>query len=183
MNVYDFDKTVYDGDSSVDFLIFVYKKHPTLWRFALVQLFAALKYKLKITDKTTMKTTIYTYFTGLKDIDAEVDAFWLKHEHKVKDWYKKQRKDDDVIISASPEFLLKPVCERLNVKLIASIVDKHSGKNLRKNCYGDQKPIRFEELYSLSDIDEFYSDSYSDDPMAQLAKKSFLVTGNKITNW
>jgi phosphatidylglycerophosphatase C len=183
MNVYDFDKTIYDGDSSVDFLIFVYKKHPTLLRFTFLQLWAALKYKLKITDKTTMKTTIYTYFTGLKDIDAEVDAFWLKHEYKVKDWYKKQRKDDDVIISASPEFLLKPVCDRLNVKLIASVVDKHSGKNLRKNCYGDQKPIRFEELYSLSDIDEFYSDSYSDDPMARLAKKSFLVIGNKITNW
>lgn len=183
MNVYDFDKTVYDGDSSVDFLIFVYKKYPALWMFAFIQLFAALKYKMKITDKTTMKTTIYTYFTGLKDIDAEVDAFWLKHEHKVKDWYKKQRKDDDVIISASPEFLLNPVCERLNVKMIASVVDKHTGKNLRKNCYGDQKPIRFEELYSLGDIDEFYSDSYSDDPMAQLAKKSFLVTGNKISNW
>ena len=62
-------------------------------------------------------------------------------------------------------------------------MDKHSGKNLRKNCYGDQKPIRFEELYSLSDVDEFYSDSYSDDPMAKVAKKSFLVTGDKITNW
>jgi phosphatidylglycerophosphatase C len=128
MNVYDFDKTIYDGDSSVDFLFYVYKKHPVLWRFAFIQLFAALKYKLKITDKTTMKTTIYTYFTGLKDIDAQVDAFWKEHEHKVKDWYMKQRKDDDVIISASPEFLLKPVCDRLNVQLIASIVDKHSGK-------------------------------------------------------
>lgn len=183
MNVYDFDKTIYDGDSSVDFLIYVYKKHPTLLRFIFSQLWAALMYKLKITDKTTMKTTIYTYFTGLKDIDAEVDAFWKEHEHKVKDWYKKQRKDDDVIISASPEFLLRPVCDRLNVKLIASDVDKNTGKNLRKNCYGDQKPIRFEELYSLSDIDEFYSDSYSDDPMAQLAKRSFFVTGDKITNW
>lgn len=183
MNVYDFDKTIYDGDSSVDFLLYVYKKHPTLWRFVFIQLLAAVKYKLKITDKTTMKTTIYTYFTGLKDIDAEIDAFWKVHEHKIKKWYLDQRKDDDVIISASPEFLLKPVCDRMNVRLIASDVDKHSGKNLRKNCFGDQKPIRFEELYSLEDIDEFYSDSYSDDPMAKLAKRSFLVTGNKITDW
>jgi phosphatidylglycerophosphatase C len=141
MNVYDFDKTIYDGDSSVDFLIFVYKKHPTLLRFTFLQLWAALKYKLKITDKTTMKTSIYTYFTGLKDIDAEVDAFWLKHEYKVKDWYKKQRKDDDVIISASPEFLLKPVCDRLNVKLIASVVDKHSGKTYVRIVMGIRNPF------------------------------------------
>ena len=26
------------------------------------------------------------------------------------------KKDDDIIISASPEFLLKPICERLGIK-------------------------------------------------------------------
>ena len=30
MNVYDFDGTIYDGDSTVDFLIYMYRKHPGL---------------------------------------------------------------------------------------------------------------------------------------------------------
>ena len=42
------------------------------------------------------------------------------------------KKDDDVIISASPEFLLKPICKKINIKyLIASNVDKNSRKIYR----------------------------------------------------
>lgn len=32
-------------------------------------------------------------------------------------------------------------------------------------------------------IDEFYSDSHSDDPLARLAKQAFLVKGEKLTPW
>ena len=33
------------------------------------------------------------------------------------------------------------------------------------------------------DIDEFYSDSVSDAPLAKLAKKAFLVEDNKLLPW
>lgn len=34
MNVYDFDGTIYDGDSSVDFFLYALKRMPSLIRYA-----------------------------------------------------------------------------------------------------------------------------------------------------
>jgi len=183
MNVYDFDKTIYDGDSSVHFYLFSIKKNPIILRRLFKQLISMIKYKLNIITKTQMKTIIYEYFQDIDDIDALVKMFWKKNNHKLKDWYLKQRKDDDVIISASPTFLLQPICDSLNVKLIASVVDKKTGENKKENCYGKEKPIRFKEHYAFDQMDTFYSDSYSDDPMAKLAKKAILVKKNQLLPW
>ena len=47
---------------------------------------------------------------------------------------------DDVIISASPEILLTEICRRLGIKyLIASKVEKITGKYYGENCYGKEK--------------------------------------------
>ena len=92
--------------------------------------------------------------------------------------------DDDVIISASPEFLLKPVCKRLKIKnLMASKVDMHSGKYSGVNCHGKEKVKRFYEAFPNGKIDNFYSDSYSDSPLAEIAEKAFMVDGDKVEGW
>ena len=183
MNVYDFDKTIYDGDSSKHFFLFNYKKQPSLMRYIPRQLWAFVQYVLRRIDKTQMKDIIYTYFQGIPDIDERVAEFWEKHDDNIQLWYLKQRADDDVIISASPTFLLQPMCDQLGVHLIASEVDKKTGENLRPNCYGEEKPVRFQEHYDVDAIDMFYSDSYSDDPMAKLAKEAVLVKKDKLKPW
>ena len=109
-----------------------------------------------------------------------VKKFWETHEKNLKKWYLEQKKADDLIISASPEFLLLPICDKLEIKVIASRVDKFTGKTEGENCWGEEKVRRFNEAGG-GKIDEFYSDSYSDTPLALLADKAFLVTGNKIT--
>ena len=87
-----------------------------------------------------------------------------------------QKENTDVIISASPEFLLKPLEKLLNIeKVIASKVDINTGKLLSKNCYGKEKVKRFQKIYPNKVISSFYSDSLSDIPMARLAKNSYLV--------
>ena len=89
-----------------------------------------------------------------------------------------------MIISASPTFLLEPICDKLNIKyLIASKVDKHTGRYTGLNCYGEEKIRRFNEIFSNSSIDNFYSDSLSDAPIASLAKHAFLVSNNSIKKW
>ena len=40
----------------------------------------------------------------------------------------------------------------------------------------------FRERYG-GEIDEFYSDSHSDDPLAKISKKAFLVKGDRILDW
>lgn len=183
MNVYDFDKTIYDGDSSIDFYKFNLKRNPKLSKYWGRQAKAALLYKRKKISKTEMKSVFYEFFADIEDMDATILEFWKIHEHKLKDWYLEQKQDDDVIISASPEFFLKPICDQLGVHLIASVVDPKTGQNLRLNCFGIEKVVRFEALFDLNAIDEFYSDSYSDDPLAQYAKRAFFVKGNELLPW
>lgn len=183
MNVYDFDKTIYDGDSSVHFYWFNVKRKPTILKRIFKQGVAMIKYKLNIISKTQMKTIIYEYFQDIEDIDKNVELFWEKNKNKLQQWYLSQKRKDDVIISASPTFLLQPICDSLQVRLIASEVDKKTGKNLKENCYGKEKPVRFKELFDVHQMDTFYSDSYSDDPMAKLAKKAILVKKDKLLPW
>ena len=42
---------------------------------------------------------------------------------------------------------------------------------------------RFREVFGQSSIDKFYSDSYSDTPMAEIANKAFMVKKDEITPW
>lgn len=183
MNVYDFDKTIYDGDSSVHFYLYNLKKDFGLMRYLPRQLWAMIRYKTKRISKTEMKSVIYTYFHSIEDIDQRVLSFWSDHKKKIQPWYLKQKQQDDVIISASPTFLLQPICDELGVTLIASIVDKKTGQNIRENCYGQEKPIRFSEHFDLNQIDTFYSDSYSDHPMAQHAKQAMMVKKDILSDW
>ena len=77
-----------------------------------------------------------------------------------------------------PNYLL------LKIKnLIASRVDKHTGKYTGLNCYHEEKVIRYKEIYNDTIVDEFYSDSLSDTPMAKLAKKAYFVSDGVVTDW
>lgn len=183
MNVYDFDKTIYDGDSSIHFYRYILKKYPKIIRFWPRQIKAALSYKLGKITKTEMKTVFYEYFSAIDDIHHEVHLFWQSHEKKIKEWYLEQKRADDLIISASPEFMLAPICDKLGVALIASDVDPYTGKNLQENCWGPEKVRRMKEHYNIEEMENFYSDSYSDDPLAQYAKKSYLVKGDRLLPW
>ena len=185
MNVYDFDETIYDGDSSIDFYLFSLKKNPIIVILLPYQAAAMVMYKLKIITKTKMKAKFYKYFKFIKNIDADLEIFWDKNQHKIKKWYRDDKKRDaDIIISASPEFLLEPICKRLSVKyLIGSVVDKKSGAYTGLNCYHSEKVIRFREVFKDASIDDFYSDSLSDSPLAEISKRSFLVDKDRLTDW
>lgn len=48
-------------------------------------------------------------------------VFWNVKQYRVKEWYRGQQRKDDLVISASPEFLLEEICRRLEIEnLIAS---------------------------------------------------------------
>lgn len=184
MNVYDFDKTIYDGDSTADFYIYSLKKHKKIILLFPSLALAFLKfYIFKRGTKTIFKEKMYK-FLKYCNTDNDVADFWMKHQHKIKQFYIKNQKSDDIIISASPEFLLQPICQKLSVNhLIASKVDSKSGKYNGINCHGEEKVKRFYENFTNGKINEFYSDSYSDTPLAKIADKAFIVKKNKISEW
>ena len=183
MNVYDFDGTIYNGDSTIDYYLYVLKKKPVVIRFIPKQLFGILLYILRIIDKTKMKEYFYCFMRGI-DHTKMVTGFWDLHEHKIYDWYLKAHKNDDIIISASPEFLLIPICNILGVKrLIASKVDPFTGKYNGKNCRGTEKVRRLYEELPKASINNFYSDSLSDQPLADIAKQAFIIDKGTVKKW
>lgn len=184
MNVYDFDKTISYHDSTAKFYFFCIKKNPLLLRYLPAQGFHFVRFALGFMKKTAFKERFYRVFRGINDIDAYVSEFWRGNMNDIKALYKDIHREDDVVISASPEFLLRPACDALGIKhLIASRVDKKTGKYTGENCYGEEKVVRFRTEFGDAEIDEFYSDSYSDTPLAKIAKKAFLVTDDELSDW
>ncbi len=184
MNVYDFDKTIYDGDSTADFYLFALKKHPRIMRLfpSLAGAFCRF-YIMKKGTKTEFKQTMYRFLTCC-DTEKDVADFWRTHHHKIKAFYVAQRRDDDVILSASPAFLLAPICKQLGIRhLMASQVDPVSGTYSGVNCHGEEKVRRFRAEFGDAPVEAFYSDSHSDDPMAKIAGKAFMVKGNTLSPW
>ncbi|MBE7025730.1 MAG: polysaccharide biosynthesis protein GtrA [Ruminococcaceae bacterium] len=184
MFAYDFDETIYDGDSTRDFYFYCLKKYPRILLDLPIQGWHFLFFALGLRPKTAFKEQFYRFFRRIPDMDKAVSAFWEQNFDKIKDWYLKQKRPDDVIISASPAFLLEIPCQRLGITPpIASRVDKHTGKYTGENCYGEEKPSRFTAQYPDSKIEAFFSDSLSDTPMAQMAEESFIVKGETRIPW
>ena len=183
MNVYDFDKTIYDGDSTVDFYRYCLSRHPGIVLCLPRQLFGMLRYKI-INNKTKMKEAFYYFLRKLDNVDTDLELFWDANQKKIKEWYLQQKKEDDVIISASPYFLLAEISKRLGVNsVIASEVDKHTGITTGLNCRDVEKVRRFNEIFQDAQIDNFFSDSLSDTAMAKRSKYSFIVKGETVIPW
>lgn len=184
MNAYDFDKTIYKNDSSTDFLLFCLLRHPKALSRVPSIIAGYVKYFIfKKGRKEDFKEKAFS-IVKYCDINKDVADFWHKNKGKIKEFYLKQKKEDDVIISASPRFLLEPICIDLGIKhLICTEVDHKTGKFLSLNCWGKEKVVRFKMKFKNTEVKEFYSDSYSDTPMAELAKVAFIVKDEKLLPW
>lgn len=183
MNVYDFDGTIYNGDSTVDFFLYVLKRNPSVLLYLPKQAWGFILYRTKRIDKTELKEHFFSFLSAI-NTEVLAEAFWNRNQDRIFDWYLKQQNEDDIIISASPKFLLRPICSRLGVRnLIASEVDPKSGAFTGENCHGQEKVRRLESEYNVTHIDRFYSDSRSDLPLAKIADKAFLVDKGMVSEW
>lgn len=187
MNVYDFDGTIYKDDSTRDFYNYIIKKKPQVLFYFPGFVISYIKYRLKFINKTKLKEVFFQYLNclGEGEVEKYVSDFWDTHRYKIYDWYKKQKESSDIIISASPRYILDPICKELGVhRLICSEVDKNTGDYEGLNCHGEEKVNRFYKEFPDGKIDKFYSDSKSDLPLAKIAKEAFLVKkGGKLKHW
>ena len=184
MNTYDFDQTIFQPDSSYCFVMFCLRRHPAAVLRALPgAALAGLRVMGKKDSVKALKERVFAFLSELEDVDGEVREFWQSHRGNLESWYLRQKEPGDVIISASPEFLLKPIAEELGVRLIATVMDKNSGKISGENCHDAEKVRRFYEIFPGETPDRFYSDSLSDSPMAAISKRAFLVSKGDIRPW
>lgn len=176
MNVYDFDGTVRRGDTSADFYLFELRRHPAIaldlprvgWSF--------LRYKLGRIALRDFKQVFFAFLRRVPDLEADLALFREKNRDCLDAWYLAQARPDDVIITASPEWLVAPLIPGATV--IGTRVDQKTGAFDGENCKGEEKVARLRLALgdgALTEIEKFYSDSRSDTPLALLAREACLV--------
>ena len=182
--VYDFDKTIYDGDATVHFFLHCARRYPRIaLDFLLGSCWHFLGMGLRLIEKTRAKERFYRFLSFVPDMEAELLVFWASHAHRIKRWYLEAHRADNLIISASPAFLLEPICQKLHVELIASLVDPRTGQALGPNCHGEEKVRRMRTACPDIQVEAFYSDARSDAPLAKLADAAYFVRGTRLKPW
>lgn len=179
--IYDFDKTIYSKETSMAFMFFFLKRHRSLIPKFILNLTIIL---FNIKDLKKVKNIFFSIFKGM-DIENDINLFWEKEIKNIYPYFfeeiKENRKDADllILISASPDFLLEPIYKKLGFDILIST--KYSNFTLiGKNCKKDEKLKRLNELGSF-DVLCFYSDSLSDLPLFNIAKKKISINkGNKV---
>lgn len=181
VNVYDFDHTIYKGDASLDFIMYCLLRYPKTWKYLPSQALVLIFFVFGLRTRKEVKQVAFGFLKDLENIDEIVVKFWKRHEKNIKSWYSAQRKRSDIIISASPEFLLLPIVRKLNIDvLLATKMDKFTGQINGENCRAKEKVRRLKTYDKDLIIGGVYSDSLSDKPLFKLAKEPYLVKGNKI---
>ena len=185
MNAYDFDKTIVPFDSTALFTRWCVKRYKKTWPRLILLVAPGLGMLLRLTGKEAFKQCLFrAVFSVPKDLNAELAAFWQANIGRTNRWYLERKRPDDVVISASPEFIVRPALDRLGVKtLLGTRMNPETGRITGRNCHGAEKVVRFHQEMGDAQVDEFYSDSLSDAPMARLAKKAYLVKGEKLAPW
>ena len=183
LNVYDFDYTLYGGESGTDFYRFCLKRKLSLIRHWPRQVWGWVGKHILGKDNTWMKQRYYSFFKSI-DAPAMAERFWDENISKIRTWFEGMHREDDLVITASPEFLIRPICRRLGISnLIASKVDPATGKTLGPNCRDWEKVERYRAEYGDTPIQNFYSDSYADSPLARMASKAYMVIEGEIRDW
>ncbi|MBR2706801.1 MAG: haloacid dehalogenase-like hydrolase [Mogibacterium sp.] len=185
MNVYDFDGTIFPGDCSIGFAFWCMKRHPKLWiTFFPGMIRTYIGHKTGKIPNYLLQRRMFSYLTMIDDFDEQIVRYWDKNEKKISSWYLAQKRPDDLIISASPDCIIGPIAKRLGVNFIATEFDREYGIFLNNLMYAREK-AKYIFDHGFPVIDNFYSDSLADTPLALCAEKAHLVTGNAsvVNDW
>lgn len=176
MNVYDFDKTICKDDTEIDFFFYELGRHPINWFRIPYFIVVYLRFKFNKISREKYRDGIYLILKNLKDVNAEVEKFWEGRKKKILSWYKLKQKDDDVIVSSTPKFLLEPLLKEMHIRnYILTEFDVTARRCVGLLNFGNEKLRRFKLHYDVNDIDEFYTDSLSDTPLLRVAKRAYIV--------
>ena len=181
MNIYDFDNTIYKGDSCKDLVLYGLKKHPFLTIKSLIKARKLnSEYKKGLIEYEIVKENLLSFVFKIDNYDNFIEDFVNDHMENIKPWYKKYQTDDDILVTASFDLWINKFASRLNIKhVIATNVDKN-GHIIGKNCKSEEKVKRIKELFPKAKFITSYSDSSADIPILELSKDAYVVEGNTL---
>jgi phosphatidylglycerophosphatase C len=191
MNValYDFDGTIYKGDSSVEYALFCVRKDlrkvPSLIGFCLV----FVLFKLSLVSKRTAKSWL---FRMMEEDSYLLENFWSSKRQRfitpVVQMLESDLKNGSrvLVISASPRFLVSSGMEALQkpTVILATETKPKQPQTLESlNCFGSEKVQRFlrwrgEQGVPTSEIQisKVVSDRLHDLPLYQLGGRAYHVS-------
>ena len=192
--LYDFDGTLYKGDTSIDFCFFIYKRNFLRSIYFPYQVFLYLSFSLGLLSVEKFKERFYIFLKGISPAQLEelLQVFWekkfpLKFNSELLQIINKQKNNltKVVCISATPSLFLLPLTERSGIDMIIGTDLYYKNKIYRikgKNCRGYEKVNRLRKEFDLNQVNivQAYGDNKYDVFMLGLADESFLVSGNKI---
>ena len=175
MNVYDFDGTIYPTDCTIGFGFWCMNRHPKLWfTFFPKMIVTLIRRKTGQIPEYLMQRKLFSFLTLVDDFDVQIERYWDKNEKKIAPWYLKQKRPDDLIISASPSCIIEPIAKRLGVNFMATEFDREFGVFTNNLMYAKEK-AKYIFDHGFPMIENFYSDSLADTPLALCAEKAHLV--------
>ena len=187
IDIYDFDKTIVPFDSGSLFCAYCFIHYPYLLLLLPIAvpviLIAFLLMLLHIISFTGVKKICFM-FVPFIPLKKAVKNFWDKYIDDVHPWFK-EKGNYRVVISASPDFLLNDINERLKFdKLICTRHNPKTGVIIGENCRGEEKVKRLYQEFDKGDFNvvDVYSDSLKHDkPIFSLANGVcyHIVNGKK----
>ena len=185
MNAYDFDNTIYDGESIFDFFIFALKKDIWLIKFFPLVLFRLIEYKLNLLKiekiYQTCEIIINSFFKHSNlNYDELIEEFWKINHKKLKQQFLDMLKEDDLIITGCPNFLINYIKDELKVKNIICTDFDLKNKKVNFICFNKNKVIAYKNKFKNKKINKFYTDSLTDIPFMELSSEVYLVNKNNV---
>ncbi len=183
MKVFDFDNTIYNGESSFDFALFMVKKKKSLIKYLPNFLYLLVLYKLCLLSPDDFVKRLEKFmgvFMENKEFTLKcIKEFWLLNIEKLYPHMLKKITPNDVISTACPSFLIEEIKDVLNTDhILDTKIDIETGKitmlNFQKN-----KVETFKEVFPKAKVKSFYTDSYNDKPFMEISENVYLVKKGK----
>jgi len=183
--LFDFDGTLYNGDSMFDFLKYVHKNIFKYWLLNAFFIPFFLLKLLRLINTTQAKTLFLKIHLFLYKSDYIVNCS-MQFSIKVKEKLFKKAKDylntisgEKCIVSASVDIWMKDISKELGVNLICTESIFKDGKfsKILTNCNEDEKLNRIKSFYNLKDFESInaYGNSKGDMAMYSLGKKHHKI--------
>lgn len=185
---FDFDGTITKRDSFLDFVSFT-KGRTKMFRGVFMHVISILGYKLGLVSGHQIKEKLLSYYykgcskeafvsLGSKYANTKLKAIVRPKAIKQIAWHK-ERGHEVVVVTASISHWIKPWCDELGIKHIATEIEIKNnlitGKLKGKNCNGPEKVVRIEKLYELRNIAYIYAygNSKGDNELLKIANEKY----------
>lgn len=206
--IFDIDYTITRKETLMEFFKYIVSKDIKNIKFLPRALYSGAMYGIKVFDERRVKECFLKFIENIDEAELAklTKSFYDERISKILykdavDMIKKLKNEGYmvVLISASPEFYVKEFYAIKEVDLIIGTKFAfEGGKFIRKmdgkNCKGEEKVRRLNEVLKEKNINAdfknsyMFSDSLSDKPLLDLVGKPYLINYKKkheieILNW